>query len=734
MRRSFSLLLSICLLISVAATGCKNQKKKVSELVPGSDAYSCISFDYPVKDGYEVVSSKAFRDDGNFRVSALYRSTSTTSCFTDIFTINDKGETTMVLEMPGNQLPSAVFPDEYAYIGVNNSDIEDWDDEDDRMISDFDSIAVFLDKNTGEVTRTVVPEFYATFIQPIQDGFVIGGPGNVAQYSSDGILQSSVQTDFMVAYQDAFFEEDGTYYVVEEDDEEDAMAFHKVDFSTGTCERIASDRDFDRSRPIFQGKYCFMGDGEYKADMKSKSLYLVTDWNNVDIRPEKKALRTSVERCPIDDDHFSIRYLYRDGTSEMLIYSYDSSVKASLKEKITIGGYQISHDLALKWIVYNFNTSNNDYRAVLEDYGKEFGGNTPEEEQRARLNLIKSFSDGHTPDIFYGQYFDYEYMGRIGMVADIRSYIDKSPELLDDLTDTAKGLMINGEGKCYKVYASYTMSGCVGLKSNFPEGNDVSIYELQKMATDKEIPIYSSLVNPEYPIAELVLYSFSQLWGIYDQNSKITVDQVKDLVDYAVTPENIAVADHTNTRSSLLSDETYLLRPLSISNIFDLSLLEKEWNINISYIGYPSFEGSVHLAVPQCCLAMSSSTANPDKCWELMSEMFSIDVQKTIAANGTMPTNQEALDMLCQAYLSPNDVEDEVLASAVHDNKPVKQSTVDDYLEAVYSADALATYDWGIYTIVRDEVNSYYTQNRSTEQIAESIMKRLDLYAEENYQ
>ena len=640
----------------------------------------------------------------------------------------------MVLEMPGNQLPSAVFSDEYAYIGINNSDLEDWDDEDDRMISDFDSIAVFLDKNTGEVTRTLVPEFYATFIQPIQDGFVIGGPGNVAKYSSDGILQSSVQTDFMVAYKDAFFEEDGTYYVVEEDDEEDAMAFHKVDFSTGTCERIASDRDFDRSRPIFQGKYCFMGDGEYKAEMKSKSLYLVTDWNSVDIRPEKKALRTAEERCPIDDDHFSIRYLYRDGTSEMLIYSYDSSVKASLKEKITIGGYQISNDLALKWVVYNFNTANKDYRAVLEDYGKEYGGNTPEEEQRARLNLIKSFSDGHTPDIFYGQYFDYEYMGRIGMVTDIKPYIDKSPEILDELTNTARELMVNKENKCYQIFSSYTLNGYIGLKSNFPEGNNQSFYELQNKAMEKGIPTYNSYVDPSDVVAEVLSYSFGQLWGVYGQNKKITEEGMKELIDFGVMPGNIESRSSESTAATLLSDETYLIRPIMLSDLFSLSLLEKEWNINISYIGFPAFEGSVHLAVPRCCLAMSSSTANPDKCWELMSGMFSIDVQKIVAANGTMPTNQEALDMLCQAYLSPDDVTDEILASAVHGNMPVKQSTVDDYLEAVYSADDIAAYDWGIYNIVCDEVNSYYTQNRSTEQIAESLMKRLDLYAEENYQ
>ena len=41
--------------------------------------------------------------------------------------------------------------------------------------------------------------------------------------------------------------------------------------------------------------------------------------------------------------------------------------------------------------------------------------------------------------------------------------------------------------------------------------------------------------------------------------------------------------------------------------------------------------------------------------------------------------------------------------------------------------------DWGAYNIICEEIASYYTQNRSVEQIAETLDARLTLYIQENY-
>ena len=64
----------------------------------------------------------------------------------------------------------------------------------------------------------------------------------------------------------------------------------------------------------------------------------------------------------------------------------------------------------------------------------------------------------------------------------------------------------------------------------------------------------------------------------------------------------------------------------------------------------------------------------------------------------------------------------------------VKQEIIDAYLEIISSADTIETQDYGIYDIICDEINSYYTQSRSPEQIVTTLDQRLTLYCQENYQ
>lgn len=80
---------------------------------------------------------------------------------------------------------------------------------------------------------------------------------------------------------------------------------------------------------------------------------------------------------------------------------------------IKIGGFGVYDDLMLQRVVYEFNTSNTDYRVVMEDYSQRFdGGGNLDDTVKGKLNLMKYFNEGNSPDIFYGTQFDYEYMGR----------------------------------------------------------------------------------------------------------------------------------------------------------------------------------------------------------------------------------------------------------------------------------------------------------------------------------
>ena len=170
--------------------------------------------------------------------------------------------------------------------------------------------------------------------------------------------------------------------------------------------------------------------------------------------------------------------------------------------------------------------------------------------------------------------------------------------------------------------------------------------------------------------------------------------------------------------------------------------MEKTVGERMVYVGIPSVKDSLRVAEAGGIVAVSSSSKNPDICWDFIKYMFSEDVQKTVALNQSIPVRQDVIDTLTEAFLHPEKISDSSVKSLVKGfyrtekaggTVSAEQWIVDDYLAAINSPNRLKTYDWGLYSIIRDEVNSYYSQNRSPEQIADTLFSRIKLYVEENY-
>lgn len=51
----------------------------------------------------------------------------------------------------------------------------------------------------------------------------------------------------------------------------------------------------------------------------------------------------------------------------------------------------------------------------------------------------------------------------------------------------------------------------------------------------------------------------------------------------------------------------------------------------------------------------------------------------------------------------------------------------------INSIDSVISYDWGLYNIICDEIDSYYIQGKSEDEIAKTLQSRIDLYVAENY-
>ena len=160
---------------------------------------------------------------------------------------------------------------------------------------------------------------------------------------------------------------------------------------------------------------------------------------------------------------------------------------------------------------------------------------------------------------------------------------------------------------------------------------------------------------------------------------------------------------------------------------------EKKAKESIIFVGYPSFNSSVHLVLPRSLVGISSSTRYPEECWSFIRELILPGIQKKVPQSGQIPVNRDAFELMLQSVMDPNGVADGDMRVFVSGKEKLKADVIEDYREFIDSLDTIRTIDWGAYNIICEEVTSYYTQGRSVKQIAETLDARLSLYVEENY-
>ena len=712
---SLKRILAAALLLSMAVSisACKKKKKAKDNGAFASGSYDCVSLSIPQREDYDEHHFISMIPDGD------------NTCVCVELVKYDKENDYAVLDMhteiyamdkeTGNAVKTLTVGEDERLCAAT----------DDYYIFLFGREVIFRSKDSFETVKTISLEFDPYSLVPISDGFVVAGTKTLSRFDKDGNLLKSMETGFPLYIDaDSFFEDNGRFYAIEEEDM-GRYVYHEVDFETGKCPALARSADIGiYGSP--QGKFFFNPNGEYRVDLANMRVELLADYNCIDIRPPKYDVSTPAKYLKIDDDRFAVTYEYRDNTTEVLLCSYDPSIDRSDMTLIKIGGFGIYDDAILKWVVYEFNTSQDEYRVVLEEYGDRFEGMTPDERRKATLNLTQYFNEGNAPDIYYGTRFDYAYMGRNGMVIDMSKYMKEDG--LSGLTEAGKRLMVDGSGACYQLFAGYTMLGSYIEQSVRSSVSDTSVFSLYQYAKENDIPYSPSAASDVVDTA--IRYNFADLWGAYDGNRKITQQELTELV-------SIATSLPVSQFGGGSAEDVRNGRCLMYNGTVWCSIYESDidsGNENFTFIGYPSVSGSVHLAVPTCCLAISTTADDPDACWEVLSMLLSEEAQKQTMLDGRIPVTKNMLDTFCECCLHPDSISDDVLKIHFEKQKPVSQERVDSFLELISSADTVQTLDWGVFDIIYDEVNTYYSQNRSPEQIAESLETRLTLYMQENYQ
>ncbi|MBR5974013.1 MAG: hypothetical protein IK020_02405 [Clostridiales bacterium] len=646
---------------------------------------------------------------------------------TDILTVGLDGQIRNKIQMSGEQDVTMLLEKEYVVL----SDVEDqWAkvNRGEMNESDIKNDILFLDRETGTQTNVIHLDMYAHSIYPVSDGYILVGSRTIARYSADWTLQATITTDMRMHQSEiGIFEQGGNIYLLSCEDER-FSDYYRLDFTSQKAEYVINTDSFDSLIDRCDNQYFFSLDGEYMVDLPNMQIQTMALWNDTDIRPDK--MNGYGGYVALDDTHFAKKIAYEDGSGDIGFFTYDSTLHLNCTE-IVVGGYGLLTDKTLSWAVYNFNTANDDYRVVLRDYSDDFSWSTKQEAQEVKMKLLKYFREGNAPDIFYGEYFDYDYFGHAGIVMDMVPFFENDAAVnLESLIPSLRNLMMRDGEHCYYVFSSYYMNGYFGLRSDF-SGSEVSLPEMKKMC-DSSGKAMSAMQSAPALAGEALAYNYCDLWGAYGQAKEVTREDLEDLVEtilaLGVDP-SVTWGEFASLQD--VYSGLYYLATSGPSDVFELAREEKAVHDRIVFVGYPSMYDSVHVAVPSGQVAISSSTKNQEKCWEFVRQLLVPETQKKLGC-GTV--NSEVLDLVLRSAMAPDQVTDEDMKRFVLGHSAVSAEAAEDFRDCVDAVDAIRAIDWGVEDFIYEEISSYYTQQRTIEQIAATLDDRMDLYISENYQ
>ncbi len=596
-----------------------------------------------------------------------------------------------------------------------------------KEVSRNDDLFVYIDGSFPQVASR-------------DDGFVVVTSDCIYKISETGELLASVDysADAELAEDVSFFSRNGKDYLAL--DNCPVMQYYEVDYDSGNVSYLCNSKELglDFSTVYRTAGYAFDQDTGiiYELDPVSKTKKEVSYLNNMLIRPMKYAANSDPKWYILGEHEYAVYYWYSSDLSEIVLLTPDTTSNLPQRTKLAIKGYGARDDVALNYAAYKYNTSQDKFLITVENYdSKQYGYNTAVEAQESKLKLLKDFSSGNAPDIFYGNNFDYDQMGTSGLVMDLSDYLQDNQVINGNTISSNIYNLYFKDGHCYKLFPSYNMFGLWSNETFTANNTNMSL-------DDMSASTYSSKIFGDHYACDIADFAIRYpIRRLIDNGDFISESELEKIIRFAIDNGNAPDAENNNLASNItVADKKNSVYLSYIGNINVFLNNQTYMKDKLRFVGFPTLNGSSHVAYPAGLVAVSAGTKYPEECMKFIEILFSDEVQKAVLANNQIPAKKaiydEVLDIAQDRSKIGNDMYysklfrgDEEYANAVD----CSSEDIEAYRQATESVDTVMINDWGLYNIIVEEINSYYLQKRDIKDIAHSMRARIVLYLDENY-
>jgi len=448
------------------------------------------------------------------------------------------------------------------------------------------------------------------------------------------------------------------------------------------------------------------------------------------------------------DENSFIGTFYEDYTGDMKagLFTYVKPEDIPDKAVIVLAGNYVNS--SIKQRVVEYNRASDTYRIVVKEYN---GYNSYDDYQAGYTKLNNDIITGGMPDILLTEGLPMENYIAKGLIADVNKLIEKDEELsqVEFLQNVFDAFSV--DGKLYYVVPSFTVNTMVAKESLVGDRENWTMDEMQQVLADmgENTQAIGETTRSDF-MSMAMQFCGSDFIDIstgkcdFDSENFIAMMEFAKTLPEEINWEETYTDEYWSSYESQYRDNKTLLMNMYIGSFNNLVYtMNGYFGEPISFVGFPTENGTGSVISTYTAYALSSRSANLEGAWDFVRYYLTDEHQKQIMEEGSLPVNSRFFEEASTAATRRPYYTDENGEKIEYDEEfyingesiklpPLTQEQVDQVKDFIRSVDQVYYYNENVLNIINEEMDAFYTGQKSAKDVAAIIQSRAQVYVDEN--
>lgn len=447
----------------------------------------------------------------------------------------------------------------------------------------------------------------------------------------------------------------------------------------------------------------------------------------------------------LDEDRFFCVFYenYEDGYVAGILTRVPPEQVAE-KKVLLLGGLFLTNDIRKRTVEFNRNSA--EYRIVIKNYDEY---NSYEDNTAGQTAMDNDIISGRMPDIFYSTNGDLDKYAEKGWLADIGKRIEQDEELsqtefVQNVFDT-----YSVDGKLYMVIPEFFVCTMLAKTSLVGERTSWRIEDMrQVLDTMPEGTQIFEDITRAYFMDMMMRYCGNDFIDLETGECSFDSPEFAAVMELAKTlPEAIDYDDEywqTYDYWSVFRKDQALLCEQYIRDLRGMNAtLNGRFAEPVSYIGFPTEKGPGGVLVINDVYCISAKSPYQDAAWEFVRYYLTEEYQER-SDSYNLPTRMDAFEKKSREALEKPYYLDEDGNKVEYDDTiymggeevvidSLNQEQLDQLVDYIFSVNKrVYNYNEDILNIINEEIEAFYTDQKSAQEVAGLIQNRVQLFVDEN--